>query len=45
LIYIKREKLSRYVEYLKREIDILAEHIDRNREAFSFTFGGGTPTY
>jgi oxygen-independent coproporphyrinogen-3 oxidase len=41
----KESKLSRYVEYLKREIDILAEHIDRNREVIQFHFGGGTPTY
>ncbi len=33
------------MEYLKREIDILAEHIDRNREVIQFHFGGGTPTY
>ncbi len=37
----KESKLSRYVEYLKREIDILAEHIDRNREVIQFHFGGG----
>ncbi len=41
----KEEKLSRYIEYLKKEIDILAEHIDTNREVIQFHFGGGTPTY
>ena len=41
----KGDKLSRYVEYLKKEIDILKEHIDTNREVIQFHFGGGTPTY
>jgi oxygen-independent coproporphyrinogen-3 oxidase len=41
----KGSKLSRYVEYLKKEIDILAKHINTNREVVQFHFGGGTPTY
>ena len=41
----KEDKLSRYVEYLKREIDILASNIDTDREVIQFHFGGGTPTY
>ncbi len=41
----KEEKLSRYVEYLKKEIDILAQHMDTGREVIQFHFGGGTPTY
>ncbi len=41
----KEEKLSRYVEYLKKEIDILAKHIDTSREVIQFHFGGGTPTF
>lgn len=41
----KEEKLSRYVEYLKKEIDLLAQHIDTQREVIQFHFGGGTPTY
>ncbi len=41
----KEEKLSRYVDYLKKEVDILAKHIDTNREVIQFHFGGGTPTY
>ncbi len=41
----KEEKLSRYIEYLKKEIDILAKHIDTNREVIQFHFGGGTPTF
>ncbi len=41
----KEGKLSRYVEYLKKEIDLLKEHIDNKREVVQFHFGGGTPTY
>ena len=41
----KEEKLSRYVDYLKKEIDILATHIDTKREVVQFHFGGGTPTF
>ncbi len=41
----KEEKLSEYARYLKREIDILARHIDTDREVIQFHFGGGTPTY
>jgi oxygen-independent coproporphyrinogen-3 oxidase len=41
----KEEKLSRYVEYLKKEIDLLTQHIDSSREVIQFHFGGGTPTY
>jgi len=41
----KQENLDRYVEYLKKEIDILAQHLDTSREVIQFHFGGGTPTY
>ncbi len=41
----KEEKLSKYITYLKKEIDILATHIDTSREVIQFHFGGGTPTY
>ena len=41
----KEEKLSQYITYLKKEIDILAQHIDTSREVIQFHFGGGTPTY
>ena len=41
----KEEKLSRYIEYLKKEIDILASHLDTTREVIQFHFGGGTPTF
>ena len=46
VVYTSKEsKLSRYVEYLKKEIDILAQHLDINREVIQFHFGGGTPTF
>jgi oxygen-independent coproporphyrinogen-3 oxidase len=41
----KEEKLSSYIEYLKKEIDILARDIDTSREVIQFHFGGGTPTF
>ncbi|MEA3491160.1 MAG: oxygen-independent coproporphyrinogen III oxidase [Campylobacterota bacterium] len=41
----KEEKLSSYIEYLKKEIDILAAHLDTTREVIQFHFGGGTPTF
>ncbi|MBD3795641.1 MAG: oxygen-independent coproporphyrinogen III oxidase [Epsilonproteobacteria bacterium] len=41
----KTDKLERYVEYLKKEIDILSQHLDTTREVIQFHFGGGTPTY
>jgi len=41
----KEEKLSRYIEYLKKEVDLLAKHVDSSREVIQFHFGGGTPTF
>ena len=41
----KEEKLSQYITYLKKEIDILAAHMDTSREVTQFHFGGGTPTF
>ncbi len=41
----KEKKLSQYIVYLKKEIDILAQHIDVKREVIQFHFGGGTPTF
>jgi len=41
----KEEKLSTYIEYLKKEIDILAQYLDTSREIMQFHFGGGTPTF
>ncbi len=41
----KESKLSEYIEYLKKEIDILSKHINTDREVIQFHFGGGTPTF
>ncbi len=41
----KEQRLSDYIIYLKKEIDILANHLDTTREVIQFHFGGGTPTF
>lgn len=41
----KEDKMLRYVEYLKRELEILSKHLDCNREVIQMHFGGGTPTF
>ncbi len=41
----KEEKMLRYIEYLKREMEILSRHLDMSREVIQMHFGGGTPTF
>ncbi|MDD3769232.1 oxygen-independent coproporphyrinogen III oxidase [Sulfuricurvum sp. IAE1] len=41
----KEDKKERYIDYLIREMAILAEHIDVNRPVIQLHFGGGTPTF
>ena len=41
----KEDKMLRYIEYLKREMEILTKHIDTSREVIQMHFGGGTPTF
>jgi oxygen-independent coproporphyrinogen-3 oxidase len=41
----KEEKKERYIEYLQKEIDILSNFLDTNREVLQLHFGGGTPTF
>ncbi len=41
----KEEKKVRYIDYLRRELDILRTHIDVNRSVIQLHFGGGTPTF
>lgn len=41
----KEEKKNRYVEYLKKEMQILSGHLDTKREVIQMHFGGGTPTF
>ena len=41
----KEEKMLRYIEYLKHELEILSKHLDTKREVIQMHFGGGTPTF
>ncbi|MBA1438451.1 MAG: oxygen-independent coproporphyrinogen III oxidase [Epsilonproteobacteria bacterium] len=41
----KEDKMVRYVEYLKRELEILSKHLNMKREVIQMHFGGGTPTF
>ncbi|WP_457746516.1 oxygen-independent coproporphyrinogen III oxidase [Sulfurimonas sp.] len=41
----KEDKMLRYIEYLKRELKILSEHLNMKREVIQMHFGGGTPTF
>jgi len=41
----KREKALPYVDYLKREVDLVAERIAKGRKVTQLHWGGGTPTY
>ncbi len=41
----KAEKRVRYIDYLKRELDILSNYLDTSREVVQLHFGGGTPTF
>lgn len=41
----KEDKKERYIDYLEKELAILAKHLDVNREVIQMHFGGGTPTF
>ncbi|RUM62652.1 MAG: coproporphyrinogen III oxidase, partial [Sulfurimonas sp.] len=41
----KEEKMLRYIEYLKREMELLSRHLDMSRDVIQMHFGGGTPTF
>ncbi|MDD5401280.1 MAG: oxygen-independent coproporphyrinogen III oxidase [Sulfurimonas sp.] len=41
----KEDKMVRYIDYLKRELKILASYVNCNREVIQMHFGGGTPTF
>jgi oxygen-independent coproporphyrinogen III oxidase len=41
----KEDKMLRYIDYLKREMEILVKHVDTSREVIQMHFGGGTPTF
>jgi len=41
----KEEKKVRYIEYLKREMQILSRYLNVSRNVIQLHFGGGTPTF
>ena len=41
----KEDKKTRYIEYLKKELNILKNHLNTNRLVTQMHFGGGTPTF
>ena len=41
----KEDKMLRYMEYLKKELEILSKHLNCKREVIQMHFGGGTPTF
>ncbi len=40
-----RDRIKKYVEYLKREIDLISAHIAPGRKTAQIHWGGGTPTH
>ncbi len=40
-----RERIKEYNEYLKREIDLVREHLSDDRVVTQLHWGGGTPSY
>ena len=40
-----RDRIKRYIEYLKREIDLTSAHIAPDRKTAQIHWGGGTPTH
>jgi oxygen-independent coproporphyrinogen-3 oxidase len=45
IITRKRQVAARYVDYLEREVAMLAAHLGRRRRIVQHHWGGGTPTY
>jgi oxygen-independent coproporphyrinogen III oxidase len=41
----KDDKKTRYIKYLKKELEILAKYLDTSRTVTQMHFGGGTPTF
>lgn len=41
----KEDKKVRYIEYLKKELNILKNHLNTKRVVTQMHFGGGTPTF
>ena len=40
-----RKLISQYNDYIKRELDIIAPRVSRNRKVVQMHWGGGTPSY
>jgi oxygen-independent coproporphyrinogen-3 oxidase len=46
VVYTSKEsKKRRYLDYLKKEIDLWSKYVDTNRYVRQLHFGGGTPTF
>jgi len=45
IITKNRERVKDYLDYLKREIDLLSSYISQKRKVIQMHWGGGTPTY
>lgn len=45
IITKKREVAARYLEYLRREVEMLATALGPRRRVVQYHWGGGTPTY
>ncbi|WP_346745495.1 oxygen-independent coproporphyrinogen III oxidase [uncultured Campylobacter sp.] len=41
----KEDRKTRYMEYLQKELDILAANLDTSAPVLQMHFGGGTPTF
>jgi oxygen-independent coproporphyrinogen III oxidase len=41
----KEDKKTRYISYIKKELDILKKYLDTSRIVSQMHFGGGTPTF
>ncbi len=41
----KEDKKERYIDYIAKELEILAKHLDASRLVSQMHFGGGTPTF
>ncbi len=45
VITSRPERIERYLEYLKKEIEMVSKLIDPSRKVVQLHWGGGTPTY
>jgi len=45
IVTSNRERIKRYIDYLKCEIDLLRRHIASERKIVQLHWGGGTPTH